>query len=140
MLNNGLGSRSLSMLCARGRCKNTAIPFKEFCPAHKGRREQLESSDGLVFVYACRCGEYIKFGKSMKPKIRQANLQAMNPYDIIWIGQIETESFVEKAIHKHLEKYNHRGEWFHVCDKVLSISSLIAEERTYDLRVAIGLN
>jgi len=71
----------------------------------------------------------VKIGISRNIKTRLAIIQSNNHEELILIGSIFGGLILEKEIHKKLEKYNIRGEWFKLNKTVKKeINILLGEE------------
>lgn len=64
-------------------------------------------------VYFVRCNEYVKIGTCRSNlSIRITELQVGNPYSLEIEGFIPANRDTEQRLHKELDKFWHRGEWF----------------------------
>ena len=84
-------------------------------------------------IYAIACGPYVKVGMTYGPvKERMKSLQAGNPVQmrIMFEAVVDEQQLsattgqVEYAIHKKLDSFKVRGEWFQI-DRSQVISSIL---------------
>ena len=84
-------------------------------------------------IYAIACGPYVKVGMTHGPvKERMKSLQAGNPVQMSIMSEAvvdeqqlgATTGQVEYAIHKKLDSFKVRGEWFQI-DRSQVISSIL---------------
>lgn len=71
-------------------------------------------------VYYVKCKEYIKVGFTTDIKERLNSAKTFNPFDIVLLKVTEGSMEDERRIHKVLEAYRHKGEWFHAHSNVLT--------------------
>jgi hypothetical protein len=64
------------------------------------------------YVYAIRCGDYVKVGVAKNPMRRLSDLQTAVPYRLELIGLMVGGFEVEKRLHRLMAESHHRGEWF----------------------------
>jgi hypothetical protein len=74
---------------------------------------------GATFLYAIRCGEFIKVGVANNMSARVSAMQTGNPHSLEVIAALEFEAegaarFAEKAAHHFMAQHVHRGEWFKI--------------------------
>lgn len=63
-------------------------------------------------VYFIKCENYVKVGYTANMKQRFKKYVTENPFPLKVLGIINGGYDVEKKIHKQLETWWHRGEWF----------------------------
>lgn len=78
-----------------------------------------------MYVYIIQSQKYFKIGITKNPKQRLKTFQkTLMPYDfnIIALKECQEEQcrVLEKEIHKKYNKYNYRGEWFVIDEKILN--------------------
>jgi len=83
--------------------------YKEFF-GNKSLIPETEDCDHLYLMLNKR-NDYIKIGKSKKPKFREKTLQGEEP-DIDMITFWQAPSRVERELHKKFKEKRQRGEWF----------------------------
>jgi hypothetical protein len=71
----------------------------------------------LTFVYAIRCGEWIKVGVAANIEQRLGGMRVNCPYPLELVGsrrfdKASTALRVERALHLELAEQLHFGEWF----------------------------
>lgn len=70
-----------------------------------------------TFVYAIRCGEWIKIGVAANITERMGGMRVNCPYPLVLVGSrkfplASVALRVEAAIHRELAGQRHFGEWF----------------------------
>lgn len=79
-------------------------------------------------IYFVECLGRIKIGYSADLKGRMSTLATSAPDRLTLITTIEGSQQFERAIHKHLDEYRIKGEWFADCPAVrAAIERLVAE-------------
>jgi len=75
------------------------------------------------YVYVLRCGDYVKVGIASNVTARVSSLQTGNPHpvELLMHWPSETPERDERILHRSLENYHHRGEWFHASAQVFNI-------------------
>jgi excisionase family DNA binding protein len=68
------------------------------------------------FVYFMRCREIVKIGFSTQPPTRQAELQAIIPFELEMLGYVRSCKSAEAALHDAFAdmKYPRLNEWFYL--------------------------
>jgi excisionase family DNA binding protein len=66
------------------------------------------------YVYFVRCDAFVKVGVTSAPRTRLKSLAAMTPHPIDLVKLIDGTPLGERAVHRVLAEYHHRGEWFHI--------------------------
>ena len=74
-----------------------------------------------TFVYFARCGSFVKIGVSNNPRWRVWSFQGSNPYEIELIGMAKGDAKLERALHRRLEEFRHRYEWFRLTAEVEAV-------------------
>jgi hypothetical protein len=69
-------------------------------------------------IYFISDGASIKIGRSKSVGARFRSLEIGNPNDLQLIACVDGGSSEEKAIHRELEQFRLRGEWFADCAQV----------------------
>ena len=76
----------------------------------------------LAYIYLIRCGRYVKIGVSDDPAKRVMEMQVGSPHKlrlvVSWPSLAPHKE--EKRIHRLLDQYHHRGEWFRLPDLLLA--------------------
>jgi hypothetical protein len=72
------------------------------------------------FVYAIRCGEFVKIGFAGDPEKRRKSLQVGNPeeVEIVHLESLSSRAAAQKReaeLHQRFAEYAVRGEWFQRC-------------------------
>lgn len=87
------------------------------------------------FIYAIRCGEFVKLGYATNPWKRRLQIRLCNPYPCEMLGFSPGTLDDEKALHSKFAEYRHRGEWFRFEGPVAEfVSGLENRETRYDRR------
>ena len=75
------------------------------------------------FVYAIRCGDFVKVGCAADPHKRLKQLQVGSPNTLSLHGVIKSDNmkFDEKAMHRELQRFHHQGEWFYAAPEVTKL-------------------
>lgn len=82
--------------------------------------------DSSGFVYALRCGPWIKIGTSYDPNERTKNLmRILPPSEVLYV--LRGGRALEKQLHRELSAFRVTGEWFH--EHIDVISKLISIKR-----------
>jgi hypothetical protein len=69
-------------------------------------------------VYFIKCGPYLKVGATCDVAARLIDMKVGCPFDFELIGTIVGGIPREREIHRALDQWRHRGEWFHHNDSV----------------------
>lgn len=73
---------------------------------------------GEMTLYVIKCGPYYKVGITKHPVLRLNSLRTMIPLEIEYVHHIQIPGHYarrfELRVHKFLNKYHHKGEWFEV--------------------------
>lgn len=64
------------------------------------------------YVYAVRCGEFVKIGWSVNPKFRAVKINSDNPMPCQLLGFYEASREDERDVHQHLKAHWAHAEWF----------------------------
>lgn len=72
------------------------------------------------FVYAIQSGTLVKIGWSARPHIRVNKISADAPDGAKIIGVIAGDRETESALHAQFAQHKHRGEWFRICDEIIT--------------------
>jgi len=77
-------------------------------------RERLlaASEDHPGFVYAMRCGAFVKIGFSKHVKKRLNQIKSCNPREVHLAGTVVGDVGDEYMLHLCLNRDHYRGEWF----------------------------
>lgn len=70
-----------------------------------------------MYVYAFKCGRFIKIGMTRHVEDRRVALANACPYDIevlwgVYLGDAHRAFNAERALHLCYDHVRHRGEWF----------------------------
>lgn len=79
-------------------------------------------------VYFVECAGRIKIGYSADVKRRMHDLATAAPQRLTLIAAIDGAAQLERAIHKHLDEYRIKGEWFADCPAVRATIKRLATE------------
>lgn len=85
------------------------------------------------FLYALRCGEFVKIGRSKNPEKRLQQLRTASPYPCEIMGTIKEGPHYESRVHQMLRGHLHIGrEWFRLEGAVLEFIATLTPfiERT----------
>jgi hypothetical protein len=85
--------------------------------------ERLSStSKRASFVYLISCGGFVKVGISGNPQRRLSLMQVCSPHKmkLLRAWRSDHADIEERNIHRLLEPYHHRGEWFKLPELLLS--------------------
>lgn len=76
-------------------------------------------------IYLIRCKENVKVGYTSLDSVesRVSSMQTGNPFKLEVVGTYDGTVSEERSLHELLSKYHVRGEWFRMCDEVMSIVS-----------------
>jgi hypothetical protein len=74
---------------------------------------------GYIYFIQCNNNKYIKIGYTTNLKTRIQVIQSNNPEKINVLNVINGTERMERKIHRELNKYNIRGEWFLPDDEVI---------------------
>jgi hypothetical protein len=106
------------------------ISLQTFCLMHpikndpyRKELEQPNSNDKGTFIYLFldKTGKRYKVGKTHNIKKRLRNLSTTLGMDIEIVDSFQGESIDELILHRKLENYQIRTEWFHECSEVKEI-------------------
>lgn len=72
----------------------------------------------VEYVYAIRCANAVKIGRTTDVEKRFSQLQTgnANRLELIHVHACENNAWFEAALHKALEKHRLCGEWFDILD------------------------
>jgi Meiotically up-regulated gene 113 len=93
-----------------------------------------------MYLYAISSdSRYIKFGVAGRPIKRLIELQIGSPQDLKLLGEIfaydsEPAFELERIVHRALEAYHVRGEWFQMVPKTLALVDLMNTRRYAEFR------
>ncbi|QIK54472.1 hypothetical protein G7051_09010 [Dysgonomonas sp. HDW5B] len=73
--------------------------------------DEMAGDDVCVYLMLNKNNNYIKIGKSKKPRFREKTLQAEEP-DIEIIASWLAPAYIEKELHSKFTEKRMRGEWF----------------------------
>jgi hypothetical protein len=97
-----------------------------------------------TFVYAVRCGEWIKIGVARDIANRMGGMRVNCPYPLTLVGSRQLPSAqdalrIESAVHRELAGQRHFGEWFRdqPIDPVAILAALYAREGLEPVSTAI---
>lgn len=79
------------------------------------------------YIYALRCGDYVKFGVALNMRKRMDNYRTHNPEGVKLLGYHLGPMSIERKIHKALEADHHQGEWFKATDRALAFAAGLRE-------------
>ena len=86
------------------------------CAKRYARRSQPRPTEGPGYIYVLRHEnmDLFKIGRSTNVKHRMTELQIGNPFELVLMGTFKFARYVatERRLHKKLEDFNFRGEWF----------------------------
>jgi hypothetical protein len=71
---------------------------------------------------------YTKFGKSNDPASRLVQHQTSSPFQVVLLASADWPDAEEAKIHKYLEKYHVRGEWFAAGRRTSLVIDLLQQE------------
>ena len=102
---------------------------------------------GTKRVYFLRCENYVKIGSSVNIEDRVRDLKTGNPFEIEILGAINDNGQamcgpLETEIHRSLERFRHKNEWFHydgICKDYIT-AILLPRVRYFDFRDGFCLN
>ena len=96
------------------------------------------SPDKIGWVYFVACGDYIKIGYTDKDDVRKRTngFKTANPFDLKLLKAIKATQRHEDWLHMLCRDHQHRLEWFHKSDFVMSVIEQ-AKDCTADF--ALGL-
>lgn len=105
---------TLSMKIKRDKWEDKTINTKY----DKFGRKEINGKSSFLYVVKVENTNYYKVGMANDPLNRLITLQIGNPYRLELISAVYSEQAYEKeqAIHKRLDKYRIRGEWFELTD------------------------
>ncbi len=102
--------------------------------------------DLLTFVYAIRCGDWIKIGVASNIESRMGAMRTNCPYPLALVGSRRFPNAsaalrVEKLLHQELAGQRHMGEWFRTgpIDPVAAIGEAYRREGLEPVNSAIDL-
>jgi len=103
--------------------EQSTVKFPRGPRGYKGSANEYlnpERHNRTVYIYAIKCGEFVKVGIAADIEKRLVNLEANNPYPLKLIGwgacPARLASAAEHAAHTRLARYHHKGEWFRCSD------------------------
>ena len=70
------------------------------------------SRDPEGFIYAIRCGDFVKIGWATNPRKRLAVIKSSSPYECEMIGIRPATLQDEQELHNILRPYRHVREWY----------------------------
>ena len=73
----------------------------------------------MIYFIQCTVTGYVKVGHSYDPMYRAKTLQVGNPFKLELVATIMGNQTYEAQIHKRLEPYHIRGEWFNPCEEMV---------------------
>ncbi len=75
----------------------------------------------MVYALATSDLKLVKIGMTKSPRQRFINIQSACPFEVsLWLGiRTPIPRKVEKDLHKKLEKFKTKGEWFSLSDEML---------------------
>jgi hypothetical protein len=88
-------------------------------PAAEPSPKRLTNEDG--FVYFLRSGARVKIGFSKNPWMRAATPLTGLPHGVDAMVMVPGSERDERRLHRELEAFRQRGEWFDVHPKVLEV-------------------
>ena len=81
-------------------------------------------------IYFIKSEEYVKVGYSANVEKRFKQYITENPNPITLIAKFNGGFSIEKKIHKQLNKWKHRGEWFKLTDDCkIKIDQIVLENK-----------
>ncbi|MBX9609704.1 MAG: GIY-YIG nuclease family protein [Gammaproteobacteria bacterium] len=131
-----------SRSCEFPGCESEALTFSIYCESHYddlAKRaltpDQQKCWEGLnvtpTHVYFVEAGGFIKIGQTRRGiKQRIADARTFCPLPIVVLACVETEHWVERALHAALAEHRERGEWFRPAPAVQEAADLAAQSRT----------
>ena len=81
----------------------------------------ISKDEEYIYFAKIKNKEIIKIGYSINPKKRIIDMNTAMPLDIEILAVIKGSRKTEKWLHKLLQKYNIKGEWFEYNDSVKQI-------------------
>lgn len=128
--------------CGADGCTRDAVEGGDKCQIHTrpGKKRDYPSDwePGKAYIYAIQCNKFVKIGQSVDVQKRLAGLQTSNPYPLSLLGAVKAPSDLEFAIHKYLESFRERLEWFRMTKRVMRVVNLIAEKKDVELAKLVG--
>ncbi len=97
----------------RVRIMGGKLPAWALCEAHDENAAKRLCPD--EYVYVIRCGECVKVGKARDPRVRLGDLQVGNPHELELLEQHHGGWWLEAELHRALDGFHVRGEWFRWC-------------------------
>lgn len=64
------------------------------------------------YIYAVRCGDYVKIGWSKRPEKRASKINSDNPLPCQLLGYFEGTRQEEADVHQRLAAHHSHSEWF----------------------------
>lgn len=134
-------------ICTIPNCINSAEKFYRnlfLCPMHAQQIQNgtfdpaplLEGRD-RVYIYALEAdgANLLKFGRSTNPLKRYFQIKDGSPIDIKLLGYCYDPhgGSTETEIHKYLDKFNVKGEWFTATPESLRVAEFIKNEEIEEL-------
>ena len=94
-------------------------------------RPVMRSNSSPGYVYILESDGFIKIGIANDVQRRIKNLQCGNPHEIRLLNSVYSNdpSTVERVLHRRLDRYNIRLEWFKLPDR---ITRYLASIRSFD--------
>ena len=71
-------------------------------------------------VYFVKSGDFVKIGRTSNFTDRLAKLQVGTPHPLEVLHVVKGGSKREAEIHRALQGYHYRGEWFHYCEPLIA--------------------
>lgn len=124
---------ALRAFCEIEGCTKPPLYGRIFCFVHSrpgkkaAKSEAKETIGKRVYIYAIRCGEFVKIGQTVDPEGRLAAMQTGNPHELEHVGHVLMHQHIERALHNKLMDFRHRLEWFRLEGPVKDVVDLIAK-------------
>src|SRR6185503_6655252 len=71
---------------------------------------------------------YTKFGKSNDPAQRLQQHQTSSPFEVMLVASADWPDEEEAKIHRYLERYHVRGEWFKASRRTTHVIDLLQQD------------
>ena len=104
---------------------------KHFRMTKVNRRKRLKPND-VLWMYAVEVaaeGRPVKIGLAQNVKARMWNLRVSCPFPMNLLACVPINREIERAVHRHLEPFRIRGEWFTRTPEVDAVIDAIANDR-----------
>jgi hypothetical protein len=94
--------------------------------------QRMTKFEPKEFIYAIRCGAFVKIGRTTNPANRVAAIRLNNPMDLHLVAYVAAPgryaAMFERTAHSKLKNHHHCGEWF-CANSVIIIGALEETKR-----------